>query len=332
MKTFRIKIRSILMLFATLITGCVFAQGYMPLPESNATWIVESGNSEVQDRKKIFIPDVERDTLINGLTYVKLFSRGAVFHGPWTPPPAPSYYYGPGYYGAYRSDDSGRSYIKFPAGSWGLGDEEILLMDLTVQKGDTIRQLPTYSSYDYSYVYSDLLVDSIDYVVNDPYTRKRIMLTNLNPPWGMECNFHWVEGLGNVSSGLQNAVGCGLENVGLTCISINDSIFLDGGYIWEDPIPGNCYYPYITAVNQEEIKIPMLVYPIPAIDYVIFEQHTSDKNGFITIADISGRPIASFPMTGEKTVWQTEGVKPGVYLYRLQTAEGRGSGKLLIAP
>lgn len=332
MKTIRIKIRSILILFTTLISGCVYAQGYMPLPDSNTTWIVESGNSEVQDRKKIFIPDVERDTLINGLTYVKLFSRGAVFHGPWTPPPAPSYYYGPGYYGAYRSDDSGRSYIKFPAGSWGLGDDEILLMDLTVQKGDTIRQLPTYSSYDYSYVYSDLLVDSIDYVVNGPYTRKRIMLTNLNPPWGMECQFIWVEGLGNIASGLLNAVGCGLENVVLTCMSLNDTILAGVGEVLNDPIPGNCFYPYITAVNQEEIKNPLLVYPSPAIDYVIFETVSNIQGAVITITDITGRPIVTLQLTGEKTVWQTAGVKPGVYLYRIRTSEGQSSGKLLIVP
>lgn len=332
MNTFRKKIRNILILLSILVSGFSYAQTYMPLPDSNATWIVESGNSEVQDRKKIFIPDVDRDTLINGLTYVKLMAMGAIFHGPWTPPPAPSYYYGPGYYGAYRSDDSGRSYLKPSNGGGVFGDEEILLMDLTVEVGDTIKQLPTYSSYDYEYIYSDLIVDSIDYVINGPYTRKRIMLINLNPPWGMECNFHWIEGLGNASSGFQNAVGCGLENVGLNCISINDSIFLDGGYIWEDPIHGNCYYPYITGVNQEEIKIPLLVYPSPAIDYVIFEQHTAGKNGTITINDITGRPVTSFPMTGEKTFWQTEGVKPGVYLYWLQTAEGRGSGRLLIAP
>jgi len=332
MKTFIKKIRNILLLSSILVSGFTSAQSYMPLPDSNAAWIVQSGNSEVQDRRKIYTPDADRDTLISGYTYVKLMVMGAILHGPWTPPPPPSSLYGPDYYAAYRSDDSGRSYIKFPAGSWGLGDEEILLMDLTVQIGDTIKQLPTYSSYDYDYVYSDLLVDSIDYVVNGPYTRKRIMLTNLNPPWGMECNFYWVEGLGNISSGFQNAVGCGLENVVLTCMNINDTILAGIGEVLESPVPGSCYYPYITAVNQEEIKIPLFVYPSPANEYVIFEQHTTGKNGTITIADITGRPITSFPITGEKTVWQTEGVKPGVYLYRLQTPEGSASGKLMIVP
>jgi len=332
MKTIRIKIKTILFLYSILLSGCVYAQDYMPLPDSNAIWIVQSGDSERQIIMKIYIPDNEHDTLINGLVYVKLFSQGAIFHPPFTPWPDPSSYFGPGYYCAYRSDDSGRSYLKPSNGGGVFGDDEILLMDLTVQIGDTIKQIPTYSLYDSDYIYSDLLVDSIDYVVNGPYTRKRIMLTNLNPPWGMECNFHWVEGLGNVSSGFQNAVGCGFVDVGLSCISINDSIFLDGGYIWDDPIPSNCYYPYITAVNQEEIKIPLMVYPSPANEYVIFEQHSTSKNGTITIADITGRPITTFPITGEKTVWETAEVKPGVYLYRLQTPDGIASGRLIVAP
>lgn len=84
-------------------------------------------------------------------------------------------------------------------------------------------------------------------------------------------------------------------------------------------------------MKQEEIKIPLLVYLSPAIDYLIFEQHTAGKNGTITIADITDRPVTSFPMAGEKTVWQTTGVKPGVHLYRLLTLEGSTSGKLLIA-
>ena len=329
MNTTQKKTSIIIMVFMLMAPAYINAQTYMPLPDSNAAWIVWSGSSEIQFKKKIYIPGVNYDTLINGLPYVKVMVLDAVFYPPFTPWPDPSYVYGPNYYGAYRSDDSGRSYIKFPEGFLGLGDEEILLMDLTVQKGDTIKQLPT-SEFGYDYINSDLLVDSIDYVLNGPYTRKRIMLKDLEPPWGMECRFHWVEGLGNVSSGFLNVVGCGFENVNLSCISINDTIFF-GGWEW-DPIPGNCYYPYVTAVNQEEIKIPLLVFPSPANDYVIFELNANDRNSTVTITDITGRLVATLPLTGQKTVWQTEGEKPGVYLYRLQSGKGSACGKLMIAP
>jgi hypothetical protein len=93
MNTTQKEISIIIMVFTLMAPAYINAQTYMPLPDSNATWIIQSGNSEVQDCKKIFIPDIERDTMINGLAYVKLMVMGAVFHGPWTPPPAPSHYY-----------------------------------------------------------------------------------------------------------------------------------------------------------------------------------------------------------------------------------------------
>jgi hypothetical protein len=117
---------------------------------------------------------------------VKLFAQFAIFYPPFTPWPDPSHLGGLGYYGAYRSDDSGRSYFKFSNGGGNLGDAEILLMDLTVELGDTIKQLPTYSVFDYEYIYSDFIVDSIDYIVSGPNIRKRIMLTPYKPIHTME--------------------------------------------------------------------------------------------------------------------------------------------------
>ncbi|HAH57812.1 MAG TPA: hypothetical protein DCL86_06665, partial [Bacteroidales bacterium] len=69
-----------------------------------------------------------------------------------------------------------------------------------------------------------------------------------------------------------------------------------------------------------------------AIDYVIFETVSNIQGAVITITDITGRPIVTLQLTGEKTVWQMAGVKPGVYLYRIRTSEGQSSGKLLIVP
>jgi hypothetical protein len=115
-------------------------------------------------------------------------------------------------------------------------------------------------------------------------------------------------------------------------MSLNDTILTGVGEVLNDPIPGNCYYPYITAVNQEEIKNPLLVYPSPAIDYVIFETVLNIQGAVITITDITGRPIVTLQLTGEKTVWQTAGINPGVYFYRINTSEGQSSGKFILAP
>jgi hypothetical protein len=87
-----------------------------------------------------------------------------------------------------------------------------------------------------------------------------------------------------------------------------------------------------TLAVSEPLVSPLKVYPNPAGDFVIFELQNTNVQGAINITDITGRPVATLPLTGEKTVWQTEGMKPGVYLYRLQTPEGSVSGKLMIKP
>jgi hypothetical protein len=71
-------------------------------------------------------------------------------------------------------------------------------------------------------------------------------------------------------------------------------------------------------------------YPNPANDYVVFELQKSLPSGTITISDITGRQVASMPITGEKTVWQPGIIPSGVYLYRIEGATTVASGKLVI--
>ena len=118
------------------------------------------------------------------------------------------------------------------------------------------------------------------------------------------------------------------------CMSVSDTIFYQDNWQSWDLVytQGVCVLPYTTATRKVEPEVPVAVYPIPANDYVIFELNTNDRNGTVTITDITGRPVATLPLTGQKTVWQTEGIKPVVYLYRLQTGQGSACGKLMIAP
>jgi len=48
-------------------------------------------------------------------------------------------------------------------------------MDLTVEQGDTVKQLPCLSTAGHGPL-ADLRVDSVDFVSNGPYLRKRIFL------------------------------------------------------------------------------------------------------------------------------------------------------------
>jgi hypothetical protein len=103
-----------------------------------------------------------------------------------------------------------------------------------------------------------------------------------------------------------------------------------GSSAWSDTL----YVQVDTTLAIYEPSVAALrVYPNPASEYVVFEfQNPMPSSGTITISDIIGRQVDTLPLTGEKTVWQTEGVKPGVYLYRLQTGQGRAGGKLMIKP
>jgi hypothetical protein len=85
-----------------------------------------------------------------------------------------------------------------------------------------------------------------------------------------------------------------------------------------------------TLAINEPSETAVRVYPNPASNYMVFELQKAAQNGTITITDITGRPIASFPLTGEKTVWQTRGIPSGVYLYRIEEATALAPGKLVI--
>jgi hypothetical protein len=90
-----------------------------------------------------------------------------------------------------------------------------------------------------------------------------------------------------------------------------------------------------TFVSTNHIPLPkysVKTYPNPATDYVLFEIEKPLPLGNITISDITGRLVETVTLTGEKTVWETDRVKAGVYLYHLQTLEGSTSGRILISP
>ena len=102
-----------------------------------------------------------------------------------------------------------------------------------------------------------------------------------------------------------------------------------GSSAWSDTL----YVHVDTTLSiHEPSAIALKVYPNPAGNFVVFEMQNANIQSSIIITDLTGRPVATLSVAGQKTVWQTEGVKPGVYLYRLQTKEGSVSGKLMISP
>ncbi len=331
MNKLRIFIRNTLILFTLMSSGFMYAQTYLPLPDSGVLWEDWRESAQGCDYKKIYIPESNADTVINGLTYRKLFYHEVSTSGP-PPYPGEIYFRDSVYFGAFRQDGSGRVYFYYYP--YYFDQEEVLYMDLTVEQGDTVKQLPCFSTAGQDPL-TDLRVDSVDFVSNGPYLRKRIFLRNLAPFFtGGTFDLIWIEGIGSVTSGLINVVDNGYsEFYNMHCMSVSDTIFYEDNYDYLLSYgQGVCVLPFTVDILDVEIEVPVRVYPVPATDYVIFEHHTTGKNGTVTITDITGRPIDAFPLNGEKTIWQTAGIKPGAYLYRLQTQEGTGTGKLIITP
>jgi hypothetical protein len=87
------------------------------------------------------------------------------------------------------------------------------------------------------------------------------------------------------------------------------------------------------VIETLNINNAMRVYPNPAKEYVVFEckglQAKQQKQFSIQIVTVLGQVIETLEIKGDKTVWVTEGVMQGVYLYKI---EGGGYfGKVVVA-
>lgn len=87
---------------------------------------------------------------------------------------------------------------------------------------------------------------------------------------------------------------------------------------------------YVGIPKLPEISNKFKVYPNPARDYVVFErQGRQQKQTNIQIVTVFGQVVETLGIHGDKTVWVTEGVEPGVYFYR--TEGGEYLGKVVVA-
>lgn len=93
------------------------------------------------------------------------------------------------------------------------------------------------------------------------------------------------------------------------------------------------------GINNDPVKSRVTVYPNPANEYVVFDVTTETRHVVslptnlqtIAINDIYGRKVAEVPVTGDKTVWDTKGVAPGVYMFEFGNGNSFSSGKFVIA-
>ena len=113
----------------------------------------------------------------------------------------------------------------------------------------------------------------------------------------------------------------------------------DGGYVVTGYSKDSSYkdFPFLLktdargtlSVDEPVMRQVISVFPNPAREKVAFET-PNNNSGIITISDIFGRTVDEVRITGEKTVWETRNVTPGVYLYQFNNGKYTNSGKFLI--
>lgn len=84
------------------------------------------------------------------------------------------------------------------------------------------------------------------------------------------------------------------------------------------------------GINEKEKNFKVIVSPNPADTFVSFNLNKDLVKGSILITDISGKEIVCLPINSAKVTWDTAGVKPGLYLYKIDNKSLSTSGKILI--
>lgn len=90
------------------------------------------------------------------------------------------------------------------------------------------------------------------------------------------------------------------------------------------------------GIPQTNANQQLKVYPCPANNYVVFENpvtarsRSTKQSPLLTITNTLGQQITQLEVKGEKTVWDTREIKPGVYFYRVALKGIHYSGKIMI--
>jgi len=250
-------------LFGVVIPDHLLAQNYLPLPDSNATWIIVDDSSQGTFYGEYVLNPFLDDTLINNIEYHKIFSKDG----------NNQLYYA----GAFRSSSDGKTY--YVPSFWN-STQEYLWYDLTKNVGDTVNDvaLNYLESFEGTF---NLIVDSIKFKNAGPYNLKCLFLSAIPPvPTGYNGNpIVWVEHIGSLNGGIFNVYACGLNMTSLKCMSNNDTTYYSpinpvSCFFWEEIDftfqQGTCdLYVGINDLNQENQKI--CIFPNPADNYLFIE-------------------------------------------------------------
>jgi hypothetical protein len=224
-------------------------QGYIPFPDSGATWVntlsVPVGSPvphcEISGVKNYCING--EDTTINLINYTKINECAVGFSD---------------YKGAVRSSVNGQVYY-IPKDS----TSEFLLMDFDVSVGDTIDSVYFESFWGIPQL-SEIEIVFFDTTTIWGTDRKRITFQNTD----YLVSGTWIEGIGNVDGLFLETADVFDACIELKCMTLNDTI------LWPSEDLGTCQL----DLGFDLIDFDFQIFPNPSSDGIFKIQHNSKSD------------------------------------------------------
>jgi hypothetical protein len=297
--------KKIILFLLLAFPNCLIAQKYVPFPTDNAEWNVVQigGDIAFPPDTMLFQYSLQGDTTINGIAYRKLCQKIGTVDDP--------------FYrriGALREQDK-KIYVVEP--DLGYSNDEILLYDFNKQVGDTLT-IEGWVNY---------IITGIDSIKIGNEFRKRYKTTDYNH----DIPGYIIEGIGNVSSGLFEAIipiPTGVYSAERTFICFSQN----GETVYLNPAFTDCNGTVKTGLKDitatgETVKI----YPNPAKDYVQFQfDYPNAQNTSVEIMDYTGREVETVPVQGlSNYTLNLSSYSPGVYFVVVRSAEGSEVHKII---
>ncbi|MFT5667034.1 MAG: hypothetical protein ACI9DK_001222 [Vicingaceae bacterium] len=295
------------------------AQAYIPFPTTNASWI---DNERYPCSENHYWLD--GDTVVNGLTYNKLFFYS--INNFTTSNPCTHWsqsFITSGYRGALRNDSANKQVYFLEAGQV----VDTLLYDFNYSVGDTLKA--TYKGIPDTTGFSgaQMLVVKIDSALIGGAYRKRYAILPADVNLRINCNFYdtlrLIEGIGSNQSLLGDYDLCDPLQ-GESILHCFKSI---GQIIYNTPLTNNCQL--ITNVsegigNDQSIFIS----PNPTTGIVNIESLEDVES--IEVYEMSGKLLSTSTPLSMTTILDISSHKEGIYLLKLHMKNGEVFTKKMV--
>jgi len=261
------------------------AQDYIPLAVEDAQWLIAKWKQDDP-----FMPDgfygyfIKGDTVINSITYKKVFFREFVFA--MNPPLTVSNEF---YFAAVRDDVENRKVYAYGQDDGNCISPEYLIHDFSLAVGDVCEYptpICTVREYNITNVYSDNLFGKI---------RKIIVSQTGNP----SCVDYFIEGVGN-QTGLFEPAWC-----------FESLLSLDTFCVGKDCMSNL----FVSSINTIKTVKYATITPNPVLENfnLTLTYYNSNQNCKYILSDITGRQIIKQNIESAVTTINMESLQVGIY-------------------